>query len=283
MQRKIVSIIMITYGQREYIGQSINSILSQVCNFEVELIIADDKSPDDTDLVVSKIIEEHPNGNWIKYHKHKINKGMMPNFTWALKQAKGKYIALCEGDDYWTDTTKLQKQVDFLDENKDVSITCHNVERLDYSIDKINHVEYFNENIYLNEKQIISAGGKITPTLSYVFRSEYLADAPDWVFNSPVGDIPLMFYLMSKGKVYYFKNLMGVYRENLPGSWTIGKKKINWKKKLSYKINFIVFIQKYNYYSHNKHKKILKKVYAGKSSRKFFILNLLAYLKRLIF
>lgn len=123
----MLSVVMITYNHEEYIKEAIESVLMQECDYEVELIIADDKSPDNTESVVLDIIKNHKNGHWIKYTKHKTNKGMMPNFVWALEQCKGKCVALCEGDDYWIDPLKLQKQVEFLEENEGYSTSAHDV------------------------------------------------------------------------------------------------------------------------------------------------------------
>ena len=117
MKQAVVSVVMITYNHEKYIQQAIEGVLMQQVNFPVELIIADDASPDQTESIVNKIIAEHTNGHWIKYTKHITNKGMNHNFLWACQQAKGKYIALCEGDDYWTDPYKLQKQLDFMEAN----------------------------------------------------------------------------------------------------------------------------------------------------------------------
>lgn len=120
MQTKInplVSVVMITYGHEQYIAEAVHGVLMQDTDFEIELIISNDKSPDNTDAVVRKIISEHAKGNIIKYTSHQENLGMIKNFNWTLNQTKGKYIAICEGDDYWTDPLKLQKQVDLLQNN----------------------------------------------------------------------------------------------------------------------------------------------------------------------
>jgi glycosyltransferase involved in cell wall biosynthesis len=119
-----VSVITITYGHEKYITETLDGVLMQQYDGPVEFIIANDNSPDATDEVVKKYFLENPapSNFEIKYTKHETNKGMMPNFIWALEQATGKYIALCEGDDYWTDPLKLQKQVDFLEESPDYVI-----------------------------------------------------------------------------------------------------------------------------------------------------------------
>lgn len=97
----------------------------QEVDFEVELIIADDASTDRTGEIVQSFIDSHPRGFWIKYTRYSVNKGMMGDFIWAMNQCKGEYIALCEGDDFWTELMKLKKQVDFLAKNQDFSLVSH--------------------------------------------------------------------------------------------------------------------------------------------------------------
>ena len=123
MDEKVkVSVCMITYGHEKFIREAIEGVLIQECDFEVEIILANDCSPDQTEVVIQDILSTHSKASWIKYIKHDQNIGMMPNFIFALSQCSGDYIALCEGDDYWIDPFKLQKQVDFLEENNEFSI-----------------------------------------------------------------------------------------------------------------------------------------------------------------
>ena len=122
----LVSVCMITYGHEKYIEEAINSVLMQECDFDFEFIISNDCSPDATDSVIRSILNTHPESSPIVYHKQEKNLGMMPNFLFALDQCKGDFIAVCEGDDFWTDKLKLQKQVDFLRENEDCSLCFHN-------------------------------------------------------------------------------------------------------------------------------------------------------------
>ncbi len=278
-----ISVLMITYGHENYIKKAIESVLNQKCDFELELIIADDCSPDNTGRIVKEIIEKHPKSKWIKYYRHEVNLGAQKNFFWCLNQAKSKYIALCEGDDYWTDPLKLLTQVSFLEANEEVSITCHNVEILDCRSNEVKQIEYFNEDLILDEKQIIKARGKITPTLSYVFRSSYFSNTPDWVFNTPVGDIPLMFYLMSNGKVFYFNRCMGMYRENVPGSWTVKAISGNVWKNFVFRVKFNVFIQRFNEFSDNKYRIELNSTYRSGSTLKGSLIGIFSYLYRRFF
>lgn len=119
-----ISVVTITYGHENFIEQTLDGVFMQDYKGEIEFIISNDHSPDATDRVIKDYlaVKEIPINFTIKYTQHEVNKGMMPNFIWALEQTSGKYIALCEGDDYWTDPLKLQKQVDFLEENEEYVI-----------------------------------------------------------------------------------------------------------------------------------------------------------------
>ena len=122
-----VSVIILAYNQQDFIEKAIRGVFMQKINFHVELIISDDCSPDNTDEVIQKTILEAPQNFTIKYYNHPKNLGSTPNFYFALKQVTGKYLAFCEGDDYWDDENKLQIQYDFLETHKDYSMCFHNV------------------------------------------------------------------------------------------------------------------------------------------------------------
>ena len=119
-----VSVSMPTYGQENYILDAIKGVVSQQYDGEIEFIISNDNSPDQTDEIIENYLKntDIPNNISIKYIKHENNIGAIPNFAWTLQQSSGKYIAICEGDDYWTDPLKLQKQVDFLEENEEYTM-----------------------------------------------------------------------------------------------------------------------------------------------------------------
>lgn len=109
----MVSVCMITYGHEKYIKQAIEGVLMQECSFEVELVIANDCSPDNTDNIIKEIQKNNSRSSRIKYIRQEKNIGMTANMLFALEHCKGSYIAFCEGDDYWTDPLKLQKQRDY--------------------------------------------------------------------------------------------------------------------------------------------------------------------------
>ncbi|MBU2919813.1 glycosyltransferase [Winogradskyella psychrotolerans] len=213
----MVSVCMITYGHEKYIKEAIEGVLMQECNFDVELIIADDCSPDSTHKIIADIQQKHINGSWIKYTKHTANKGMMPNFIWALDQCQSKYIALCEGDDYWTDSSKLQKQVDFLEANLDYSICFHRVKILrgtelfdDTSIEfRYNKIQEMPATI----NNLLEFGNFIHTT-SVVFRNRKFEFPMEFKYSS-VGDYFLHLINAKYGFIKRLDIVMAVYREGV--------------------------------------------------------------------
>lgn len=214
----IVSVCMITYGHENFIEEAINGVLMQNCNFEIELILANDYSPDKTDEVIQRILNKHPRASIINYIKHEKNIGMMPNFIFAMQQCKGKYIALCEGDDYWTDSLKLQKQVDFLEANPDYVLSFHNAEIIN-STTKKQHpfIKEYDKNDY-TATDILNSW--LIPTASMVFRNVFKGDFPLFLCKAIHGDLALQVYLYEFGKFRAMNDVMSVYRIN-EGSVTI--------------------------------------------------------------
>lgn len=208
-----VSVLMITYGHEKYIRQAIESVLNQQCDFDYELIIANDCSPDSSDEIITEIIKNHSKGNLIEYIKRSKNIGMQFNYFDAYQKSRGEYIANCEGDDYWTDPLKLQKQINFLKHNSDYGICFHNVTELNTFDESKNKIipNVVNDYEYNIEDYIL---GNRTATCSIVFNKSYLKLVPDWFFKVLFGDLALILTIMynSNAKGYVLKDNMGVYR-----------------------------------------------------------------------
>lgn len=213
----LVSVVMITYNHEKFIEEAIIGVLKQVCDFSIELIVADDCSNDQTQQIVTEIIQNHPNKDIIRYTRHDINKGMNPNFIWATEQAKGKYIALCEGDDYWTDPHKLQKQFDYMESHPSCSFCFHKVKELGSGSlheDKLN-IE-FNEQFHL--KEILNKNYAHTPSI--LFRADQLT-IPNFFYTAMPGDHTLQCILLRNGGyAFYMDDAMAVYRKHDDGIWS---------------------------------------------------------------
>lgn len=227
---------MITYGHELYIAKAIEGVLIQQCDFNIELIIADDCSPDNTEAIVSGMIKNDPRSHIICYTRHLENKGMINNFIWTLQQCKGKYIAMCEGDDYWTDPLKLQKQVDFLEENPEYSLCFHNANIIYEDYRKSRRFYNIESRVYTGEEVLREW---VIPTASVVFRKDMYEPVhhPDFIF----GDIVLYLSMATKGKLFGLNDVMSIYRKHKAGVTKTSKSNLIEYKK-SY-INHITAIK----------------------------------------
>ena len=127
----LVSISIITYNQKDFIRQTLDGILMQKTNFAFEVLIHDDCSTDGTTEIIKEYEEKYPEiirPIYEEENQFSKGKGIVRNFIFPRVQ--GKYIAFCEGDDYWTDENKLQKQVDFLEANPDYTVCFHRVKKI---------------------------------------------------------------------------------------------------------------------------------------------------------
>lgn len=209
---------MITYGHEDYIRQAIEGVLMQECDFEVELIVANDCSPDNTDAVIQDILNSLPKAHWIKYIPHRENKGMMPNFIFALQQCQGKYIALCEGDDYWTDPLKLQKQVVFLEQNSEYNLCFHNIQFFNQESNSFSQDTITRK---VSETTCIAelAKGNYIHTPSVVLRNNFTI--PSWFSQSPIGDWTLYMIAVKDKKIKKIEDTMAVYRVHSASIWAL--------------------------------------------------------------
>jgi len=212
-----VSVCMITYNHENYLRQAIQSVLMQKTQFDFELVIANDNSPDNTTIIIEEFINQHPNGHKIKFLNNKENLGIMPNFINALKNCNSDYIALCEGDDYWIDENKLQKQVDFLEKNDDYAICFHkvNVEtKGTIGDDTITSLSNQTTTIYDLAK------GNYIHTCSVVYRNHLFADFPNYFYTSPIGDYFLHMLNAQYGKIHFINQTMAIYRVHATSYWS---------------------------------------------------------------
>ena len=227
---------MITYNHELFIQEAIEGVLMQECDFKIELIIANDFSTDKTDEIIKNIIQKHPNGSWIRYIRHEQNLGMMPNFIDAISKCTGEFIALCEGDDYWTDPLKLQKQVDLLESNKNL-VACHHWQKnaifkdgeyVEVDSPKVGH-GYYPQPI---SKVVDIFSNKIRIKTRTVMFRNVINDFffPDWFYNVAFGDVPLSLLLGEYGDFGFIDEPMAVYRQTGKGVSTAGLEELGLKK-----------------------------------------------------
>ncbi len=209
---------MITYNHEAFIAQAIEGVLMQETNFDVELIIADDCSPDKTEEIVNNFISTHPKGKLIKYFRHPENIGMHRNGAFAGEQCKGKYVAICEGDDYWTDPLKLQKQFDFLEANNECSLCFHPAKILKPNGKIVEEFEISLPKKFHQLEDMARFGNYIrTPTV--MVRNILQEKDIDLLKKCPAGDFPLYLLLGQYGDYGFIQDTMSVYRQGV-GIWS---------------------------------------------------------------
>lgn len=216
-EKLMVSAIILTYKHEKYIKKAIESILIQDTDFEYELIIADDCSPDNTKKIVTDIIEKHPKAYRIKYFSQKKNIGMLANGNFSLNKAEGKYIAFCEGDDYWIDSLKLKKQVNFLEENPGFSCCAHNSiikyeNATNSNLQQFNPINNKNDTLFKKDFLNISKFHTSSILLRKIFIENIINKDP-----LLVRDNPLKINLLQFGPIKILPDVMSIYYRNLKG------------------------------------------------------------------
>lgn len=243
----MISVCCVTYNHEKYIAQAIEGFLMQETSFKYEVIIGEDCSTDGTRKIVNDYALQYPDK--IKLITSEYNVGAHKNAVRIIKEVKGKYIAMCDGDDYWTDPLKLQKQVDFLEKNQDYIMCCHYSKR----IRENNEIYYMN----LNPKPIIYSFEDIlfdndfeTVLLSVVFKNtpeiNEMYDS-DWFYKTNAPDRLLKLYatFTSDKKIYVLPEVMSCYRKHTGGIWSTIHPKIIKQRTLS-DLYLIIKIFKYS-------------------------------------
>ncbi len=219
MKEILVSIICNAYNQGDYIEQTIKGFLMQKTNFPFEILIHDDASTDSTAEIILKYQKEYP--DLIKpliQKENQYSKKAPITELYQVPRAKGKYIAMCEGDDYWTDPYKLQKQVDALEKHPEIDVCAHKTEI--HSDEKpIGVVPKINDNRIFSVEDVILGDGGFVATASLMFRKEWLNRGYKFaeIFSL---DYAWQIGGSLNGGMLYLSDTMCVYRKQAKNSWS---------------------------------------------------------------
>jgi glycosyltransferase involved in cell wall biosynthesis len=187
----------------------------QQTNFKFEILIHDDASTDGTAVIIRTYEKKYPNIiKPIYQNVNQYSQGINPDFTYNYPRAKGKYLAICEGDDYWTDPLKLQKQVDFLEANPEYGICHTKYTKLDEKSNKFKTHEL--ERVCDDDFQNYIETGDMR-TMTVMFRVLYIDPIgklfkEPFMLDAPIGDRPIFLLISSHSKIYYLNEVTGVYR-----------------------------------------------------------------------
>ena len=218
----LLAVVVITYNQENYISDTLDSILIQETNFPFEIIVHDDCSTDNTASILNEYAKKYPNIiKLILQKENQFSKGINPTRA-PIAKALGKYIAICEGDDYWIDSNKLQIQLDEMRKVENCQMSFHS------AIDKWEDnskkdeitTKQANGNKLFTVNEIILGGGGFCPTASLIFEKEAVENLPKWFDQAPFGDYLLQIFGSLKGGALYIDRAMSIYRRNAAASYS---------------------------------------------------------------
>lgn len=214
-----VSVLIVTYNHGKYISQALESALEQRVAFDYEIVVGDDFSTDGTREILVEFQKRHPNRIRLLLHPQNLGlKGKM-NFVQTFDACKGEYIALLEGDDYWTSPHKLQRQADFLDQHHECSVCFHSVCVVDSTGElKQSQMPDRTPKAFLSIDDLLV--DNFIPTCSVMFRSHLFGNFPNWFFQLRQGDWPLHILNAQHGNIGYLDGAMGAYRVHDGGTWS---------------------------------------------------------------
>jgi len=222
----MVSIICTAYNHEEFIRDALESFVSQKTNFPFEILVNDDASPDGTADIIREYEARYPQLFRVFYQaENQYSQGVNVENDILIAAARGKYIALCEGDDCWTDSLKLQTQVDYLESNPDCSACVGNtvVHYCDGSVSDALHSDRAGEHD-VEFSYILSGMGNSYHPSTLVFRSEFAESLPEYFyigFTYGFDDLPRALYLAQCGRIHYIDRPMSLYRiGSNPSSWS---------------------------------------------------------------
>lgn len=245
-----VSVILVTYNQEKYVKQSIESILCQQTICKYEIVVHDDASTDNTIQVLLEVQKNYPHIIKIVSQKKNIYSRKIKILEHALTYARGKYVAYCEGDDYWIDKFKIQKQFEILDKNPDIVI-CGGKILIEVDSGSSSLLQEYNPHLRVNKfngtfTRIHALAGSPIQPLTWMFRnSKNFSDSNFELYQQlATGDDPFVLQILNFGKGYCLPDVVGVYRLNQGGVWSSKSFIINEFKMIKYflsSINYIPF------------------------------------------
>ena len=266
----VVTIACVTYNHEYYINKALDSFLMQETSFPFEIIIHDDVSTDRTVDIIREYETKFPNIIKPIYQKeNKFSQGINP-MSFIFPKVKGKYIAFCDGDDFWTDKKKLQIQVESMEKNPEVNMSFHSVYEFINRKKRRVLSKQADSNRIFNTKEIILGGGEFCPTTSLMFRKKLILEVPKYITRIIPGDYPMQIIGSNRGGALYINRCMSAYRVGEATSWSNITMK-NSQKQKNHLLSFHKMLTIVNEYLNNRFDKEIKEIIYNSS---------LAFIKR---
>lgn len=261
---KRITVFCLTYNHEKYIKQTLEGFVKQKTTFPFKVIVHDDASTDNTASIITEYAKNYPDLIVpIIQKENQFSKKVRIFSAYIQPLLEGDYIAMCEGDDYWTDENKLQIQFDYMENNPQCSLCVHNTKRINEKGEDLN--AFFNESAidknYTVDEIILAEGGGLFHFSSCLIRKSLKLSLPNEFIIKGIGDYPQAIWAALNGEVHYIAKVMSAYRQDSVGSWSernkdnntraininnliSGLKRINECTKYKYNKSFVKIINK---------------------------------------
>lgn len=256
---------MITYNHEKYIEQAVHSVMSQQLDVDYELVIGDDFSTDNTRETILRLQQRYPDR--IKYIFHPENVGLTENFIATYQACKGKYIAILEGDDYWIDSYKLKKQMEFLNAHPDYVLVGANAVVYQQETQNIQGLISSSATAFDFDTRYIIKRNPL-PTLTAMFRNNLIKDFPPMFYQSTGCDRSTWLLLSLQGKCRVEPDIVGVYRRHHA---SVTHQRISYEDKMRAFMEHIENAYRWNIYLQSNYSKEVYQVLLTNAVRIFFL------------
>lgn len=266
-----VSVICNTYNHVDYIAEALESFINQKTTFRFEVLVHDDASNDGTTEIVRKYQKMYPDLIFPTYeYENQYSKGISITDL-QVDKARGKYCALCEGDDFWISVYKLQKQYDYMQQNPECTFCISNAQAVSVDRKKLDVINTVDRDRVVSTEEVILGGGGFCATNTIFTYTELLKNKPPY-FKTLNMDFVVQIYLASCGKSFCFAESMSAYRVGVKGSWT-DRMRNNQPKQIEHAKKVIKLRNEFNKYTNYKYNDVIEKVNNKKQFELLFLLR----------
>lgn len=259
MNELMVSVWCLAYNHEKYIRDCLEGFVNQKTNFKFEVIVHDDASTDGTPKIIEEYAKKYPSIIKPIYQKeNQYSKGINIIKEYIKPKLTGKYVAVCEGDDFWCDRTKLQTQVDLMEQHLEYVACVHQTKIINCLTHRESRVVLYIEDCIIDILDVFKNDGPIYQISSLLYRKELVEKEPDFIyFSTIIWDYPFQIFLALNGKVYFVNKTMSVYRLYTDGSWSLRNKGRN--ADISFMNSMILILQAVDKYSDYKYHAFIDK------------------------
>ncbi|MBO4878236.1 MAG: glycosyltransferase [Ruminococcus sp.] len=269
MSDYLVTVLCLSYNHEKYIRTTLEGFVNQKTTFRFKVVVHDDASTDGSQDIIREYAEKYPDMfDLVLQEENKYQQGIDFEDEYMFPRVEGKYVAVCEGDDYWTDPEKLQLQVDYMEKHPDCSLCVHNTDKIaeDGSSLGLNFNKSKKEKDYTVNDIILAEPNSYFHFSSFMWRAETMKRKNEAFSMGGIGDYPMKLYFGTLGYIHYIPRTMSCYRMNAVGSWSSMMNSDN-RKRIAQHNSIISGFRSIDEYTGHKYSPAIKKAIARESAK----------------